>query len=122
MKNKKNGFTLVEMILVVAIMGSLAVIFTISLNATLNNTNEKKCEEFIKEVEDAACVYASMSDRETVCNRTYCEPIRLELLIKNGLVTSEYNYCADEEINIDDTVSVTWNEYGEKICTFNGVK
>ena len=109
-----------ELLVVVIILGMLGTIITISLTKTLKNTNQATCDEFIKEVEDAACVYVSKNDKEIICNRNNCEPIKLEYLISEGLVDSETNACTGKDINKEETVSVTWNEEGEKICHYNG--
>jgi len=122
MKNRKKGFTLVEMLLVVAIMGALGIIITISLIHTLKSTNQKKCDDFVKEVEDAACVYSGLSNKEIVCTRTNCAPIKLDVLVREGKVVSEIDACTNKEIDLEETVTVTWNSDGEKICTYNGDK
>lgn len=122
MKNRKKGFTLVEMLLVVAIMGALGIIITISLTQTLKDTNQKKCDDFVKEVEDAACVYSGLSNKEIICTRTNCAPIKLDVLVREGQVVSEIDACTNKEIDLDETVTITWNDEGEKICTYNGDK
>lgn len=120
MKDRRKGFTLVEMLMVVAIMGALGVVITISLTHTLQNTQQKKCDDFVTEVEDAACVYSGLSNKEIVCTRTNCAPIKLEILVKEGKVVSEVDACTGNAIDLEETVTVTWDSNGEKICTYNG--
>ena len=120
MKNK--GFTLIEILIVVAILGVAGTVITISLNATLNNANQKRCDEFVKKIEDAACTYTSMSKKSIVCNRNNCAPIKLSTLISEGFIEEEKDVCTGEAINTNQTVTVTWNSSGEKSCTYNGVK
>lgn len=122
MKNRKKGFTLIELLLVIAIMGVIGVIATISLTSTLKNTNQRKCDDFVMEVEDAACVYSSLSNKEIVCTRTNCPPISLEVLVREGQITSEVDACTGKDIDLTKTVTVSWDDNGEKTCTYNGVK
>lgn len=120
MKNK--GFTLIELIVVVAIMALLGTIITVSLSGVLSDTNQKQCDEFVREVEDAACVYTGLSGKLVVCNRTNCDPIKLNILVSEGLIESESDACTGGDIDLEETVTVTWNDDGEKICEYNGVK
>ena len=120
MKNK--GFTLIELILVVAILGVISVIATISLTQTLKNTHQQECDDFVMEIEDAACVYVNLSDKEIICTRNNCSPIPLSILVSEGLITSETDACTNQDINLEETVTITWSEEGEKSCSYNGVK
>lgn len=120
MKNK--GFTLIELLIVITIMASIGIVISVSLSGTLQNTHQKECDEFVTKIENAACVYVGLSTKEVVCNRTTCSPIRLELLIKEGLIEEEPDVCTGTDININETVSITWDETGEKHCEYNGVK
>lgn len=122
MKNRKKGFTLIELLLVIAIMGAIGVIATVSLTHTLQNTNQRKCDDFVKEVEDAACVYSGLSNKEIICTRTNCPPISLSILVSEGQITSETDACTGKDIDLTKTVTVTWDDDGEKKCTYNGVK
>ena len=122
MKNRKKGFTLIEILAVVAIMGILGVIITISLTNTLQNTNQKKCDDFVQEIEDAACVYSGLSDKEIVCTRNSCDPISLRILVEEGQISSEVDACTGGNIDLEETVTISWDSQGEKTCTYNGVK
>lgn len=108
--------------MVIAIMGVIGVIATVSLTHTLKNTNQKKCDDFVKEVEDAACVYSGLSNKEIICTRTNCPPIPLEILVKEGHIRSEVDACTGEDIDLTQTVTVSWDSTGEKNCIYNGEK
>ena len=122
MNDKKKGFTLIELLMVITLMGGIGAMITISLAYSLNNTKQKNCDEFVKEVEDAACVYAGLSNKEITCERNNCDPIKLEYLIDAGLILSETDSCTNNDIDINQTVSVSWSVAGEKKCEYNGVK
>lgn len=119
---KNRGFTLIELLAIIVVMGIVGVITAVSLNLTMENTNQKKCDDFVKEIEDAACVYAGLSNQQVVCNRDNCE-FKLNLLVTGGLIESEKDACTGNSIDLEETVKVTWDETtGEKKCEYNGVK
>ena len=119
MNNK--GFTLIELLVVIAIVGSLGTIITISLNKTLKNTNDNSCKKFVQEVEEAGCTYASKKFKEVPCTREKCD-LKLSTLIKEGLIEDGIDDCTGKNIDKTKTVSVTWNDAGEKDCHYNGVR
>ena len=121
MKNK-NGFTLIELIVVVAIMALLGTVITVSLTGTLQGANQDECDEFVREVEDAACVYSQLSNKKVICNRNDCAPIKLDILFSEGMIESEVDACTGKPIDLEETVSITWDDTGEKHCEYNGVK
>ena len=121
MNMKNKGFTLIELLIVVAILGVIGTIVSISLVGTLQNANQKRCDEFVKEMEDGACVYAGLSTNKGVCNRNNCEPIKLSELINQGLINEQIDACTGKNMNLDETVTVTWDNEGEKKCEYNGV-
>lgn len=120
MNNK--GFTLIEILVVIAILSVIGVLVTVNLMDSVDSTKQKNCDAFVKEVEDAACVYAGLSDKSVVCNREHCEPLTLDFLISEGLIQSEIDSCTNKEIDGTKTVSVSWDEFGEKHCKYNGVR
>ena len=121
MNNRKKGFTLIELLIVIVIMGAVGTIAVISLTHTLHSTNQKKCDDFVLEVEEAACVYSGLANKEVVCKRPGCE-ISLDVLVRNGHIKSEKDACTGVDIDLNKTVTVSWNEFGEKTCKYNGVK
>ena len=117
MKMKNKGFTLIEIIIVIAILGVVGTVITINLTSTLNSTNQKQCDEFVRKIEDAACSYTSMSKKIVVCNRN-----KLRTLITEGFVEEKVDTCTGKPIDENQTVTITWNSSGEKNCTYNGEK
>ena len=65
----KNGFTLIELIAVIALLGVLGVVITISVSNNISKNKENECNNFIKEIETAACVYESTHE----CDSDICE-------------------------------------------------
>ncbi len=120
MNNK--GFSLIELLAVVAILGIIGSIVTISLTASYKKTKQDECSAFVKDLENSACVYAGLSKKEIACPRdTGCE-ITLDLLEKNGYLP-EVDACTGNDIDLTKTVKVSWNQdTGEKTCFYNGVR
>ena len=54
---KKDGFTLVELLAVIVILGVLALIITISTRTTINNSKTKLSQIQIQKVEESAKIY-----------------------------------------------------------------
>ena len=112
-----KGFTLIEIIAVIAILGVIGTVFIVSLSNTLNKTQVSECENFVSNIESAACTFASLHcSRDEECN------ITLNTLINEGLFTKEDDDCTGKAIDGEATVSVTWDAKGEKKCTYNGVR
>lgn len=122
MKNKKNGFTLIELLMVVAVLGLVGVIITVSLTYTLQDLNQKKCDDFVIELEEAACVYTSLSNKEIKCTRDDCNPVPLSILVSEGQIKSETDACTGDDIDLTQTVTISWDSNGEKKCVYNGVR
>ena len=119
---KNRGFTLIELLVVIAILATISVIVTVSLSKTFTDTNQKQCDEFVEKIETAACVYTSLSNKKVICERNDCEPIKLRLLVTEGYINEEIDSCTNGAIDLDETISIFWDESGEKICEYNGVK
>ena len=120
MENK--GFTLIELLAVIFFVALIGTIVTVNFTGSLHSANQKQCDEFVKEIEDAACVYASLSINKGVCNRDKCDPITLNELVNQGLVEIEKDACTGNDMDLTETVKVSWNEEGEKKCEYNGEK
>ena len=101
MNNK--GFTLIELLVVITLLGVLGIIVTVSLNNTLKNTEEEKCENYIKEVEEAACVYVELSRKEMPCLRPAGCTVPVSLLYEDGMIEENYNECEKKEIDFKDS-------------------
>lgn len=119
MKNK--GFTLIELLIVVALLGTLAIIITVNMTASFQKTKQEECSKFVKDIEDLACVYASLSNKEVPCERGIGCTLTLDLLVREGL-NYEKDVCTNGDLDLTNTVSVSYDASGEKICRYNGVR
>lgn len=121
-----TGFTLIELILVIGIMGVLSLVVGMSINKMMEGQNEKEYNEFKKVLEDAACVYAESSPSCLTNAGCY---INYGMLIETGLIkkdlmnpNKDYN---PEKKTVNDpmerakTIRVYINAAGEKICEYS---
>lgn len=103
----KNGFTLIELIITIALIGFVGVILSINVVKTINDQKEENTKNLESLIEETACGYASLSTSncDTGCTITG------ETLINEGLIEEEGNGIAV----IDYSVTVSYQD-GERIC------
>ena len=121
--NKNNGFTLIEMLIVVALTALIGVIVTMSLTKTLKNTEQRECSIFVNEIENGACTYVTLSTKTIRCERPGCT-ISVNTLYEEGFINKETDPCTGKEIStiLNNNVAVAWDEKGNKTCTYDGVR
>lgn len=67
--NKKNGFTLVEIIVVIGLISVIGCVFMLNMSSLLNQNNENAKEEFDEVITDAAFAYLN-DHQEYYINKT----------------------------------------------------
>lgn len=116
-----NGFTLVELIVTIAILGLLSVTIGMSITNMLNKQTDKKYDQYVETIEEAACLYA---ETNSDCNFKSCR-VTLKTLIEKGLLSKDL-VNPNKELNPNQLpvssypskyVQVTWSN-GEKTCTY----
>ena len=96
MKNKK-GFTLVELLAVIAILGIIMTISVIAVTGTIDRSSERAHETLNSEIYEAAkrCVVENIEDF-SICKS-------LNSLISNGYLQNVDTSKISAEISIDTT-------------------
>ncbi len=111
---KKNGFTLIEILLVIVLLAAISVTVGVSMNGIFNKEEDKKYNAYISQIEDAACVYAETHNIKT--NTT----ITINNLIGDGLISKNLkNPKEDVVVENDNTIKgviIEWKN-NEKKCT-----
>lgn len=113
--NSKNGFTLIELIAAIAILAILSTLIVIGLDNMIDSKDSKVCNEYKKQVENAACVYVDSSAyslNKDRCKSTSCS-ITIDELISAGLLSDDKDLPCDRNYT---HVIVTWHD-GVKTCT-----
>lgn len=118
MKNKK-GFTLIELIAVIAIIASLSLIVGLNMKKMLDTTKEKKYNAYKEEIQNAACVYAEQQNwhHASDCPNNPCrvtfETLKEAGLVSKNLLNPKTKKTIDEELRRE--ISITWIN-NEKKC------
>ena len=60
--NDNRGFTLVELLAVIVILGSISLVTVMGITASLERRDERECEEQIELAKNAAKIYFSLQD------------------------------------------------------------
>lgn len=124
MKNR-NGFTLIELLVTIALIAAVSVVVGFSVNNLLYNQKKSEYDDFVKTMEDAACVFAEEDNRSPViCNNwsTQCE-IHFSDLIESGVVKKTLKNPFDKpdktiENDKDSFVQVEYDSEGRRTCKF----
>ena len=113
---KNRGFTLIEMIVTIALLAFVGVVVSMNVVKVVNNQNDNKKETVVTLIEEAACTYSGLSTSacDNGCN------ISISTLLQEGLIDEKINgYTLSKSTCQSKSVSVTISAQGEKSCVFN---
>lgn len=108
----RKGFTLIEVIMVIAIITILSLILIPNVMVLINENKKRSCEKMIDNIESAAKMYVNQNKYELgfdcVDNKT--KEITLKTLVDAGYLGGELvNPINKEKISLESEVSVTYN-------------
>lgn len=117
---RKNGFTLVEIISILVVLAMIMLIVLPNLLSTLNKTEEKNYEEFIKSLNLASELYVEKnSNLYNLANSGDEAVILLGYLIDDGLVNYKIvNPKTEERIHREDKIRIVVQSDLRRIYTF----
>lgn len=113
----RKGFTLIEVIMVIAIITILSLILIPNVMVLINENKKRSCEKMIDNIESAAKMYVNQNKYELGfdCNKT--KGIKLKTLVDAGYLGGELvNPINKEEISLESKVLVTYD------CSVKGFK
>jgi len=113
----RRGFTLVELLLVIAIVAILLLVLVPNVFVMLDKNNVKSCNNLIKNIESAAKVYVSEKKYELgfgCSSPSNKKSITFQTLINYGSLKTDstgriVNPIDDSVISLTRTVDVTYN-------------
>ena len=96
---KKNGFTLIEIIVVVAIVAVVSSVIVVSYNKIINNANDKAYTKAVDAIQSAAEVFTTVAEYEEAgevksilnkVSRDCCSvDVPLNTLVSEGLLNEK---------------------------------
>lgn len=113
----RKGFTLIEVIMVIAIITILSLILIPNVMVLINENKKRSCEKMIDNIESAAKMYVNQNKYELGfdCNKT--KGIKLKTLVDAGYLGGELvNPINKKEISLESEVLVTYD------CSVKGFK
>ncbi len=110
LKHKKKGFTLVELLVTIVLLGVIGAIVIYNMTSISTSSKEVEYERYIAKVKSAASVYADMNQaafNELYVSRAYIY-IKIDDLVKNGLLDADLvNPYTNERIDLSDLVKAS---------------
>lgn len=101
----KKGFTLTELITVIAIIGLILLITIPVYTGVMNNNKEEKYKIYVETVEKAALTYADIELPSTV-----------ESAFVSLNYLKDYGYLKDSsDVNVDDNTSITITKVNNEV-------
>lgn len=129
---KKNGYTLVELIITMALLALASTVIIVNMQGVESKQNKSLKERRIAEIEKAACSAIDSLQAEIITgqNRDNCLAdgckIKLSKLVSEGIIDEDLEFDSDgtKIVDIKDLylVSIKWDTtsdgYKEKKCEF----
>lgn len=112
MKHKNiKGFTLIEMLVVIAVIGALSVAIGVSANQMMENSQKNDYEETYKEIMKNARIYVEIEDSITLIKGQPVAPFSLQTLIDKGLqdenILFKKNPALSTDLNFSGSMQIT---------------
>ncbi len=113
----KKGFTLIEILAVIVIMGIITVSGISGITKMAKKSNEKRYDAFVKQIEDASSTYANLNNLREQCGNYNCIlEITISDLIEAGLIKENLiDPSTNEVVEEDHVIRVMWQEKEKRI-------
>lgn len=110
MKKKNSAFTLIELLIVIAIIGILAALITMGVSSMRNSAREKHCTNNLRQLLDGVLAYAMDNGQNLPYAQSY---ERLD--VNTGIYYHHHGWCTwvNDKRNMD-TLDALWSGDGSK--------
>lgn len=109
----KNGFTLIETIMVIAILALLMLILVPNVISLINKNNIKSCQNLEASIKNAAKVYITNNKYQLGFSCDTAKEIAIQTLVDSGdlkLTDNKLvNPVSGKDIPLNSTIKVTYN-------------
>lgn len=111
----RKGFTLVEVLVVIAIVAILLLVLVPNVFVMIDKNNVKSCNNLIKNIESAAKIYVNENKYSFGFDCDSKKSITFQTLIDYGTLKTDDSgkiinpVDDDEEISLENVVEVTYN-------------
>lgn len=85
---KKNGFTLIELIVTIGLVAVMGVVISVNVLGLFSDQEDQEYNTFIKDLEESACMYvetAFTTEERSDCRKNGCT-ITIDMLLKKGYI------------------------------------
>lgn len=114
MNMKKNGFTLLELIVTISLVAVVGVVISANVLGMFSDQEDQDYEEFVKKIEESACMYVETSfdsTKRSNCKRNGCM-VTIDDIISKGYIADDLVDPSTGEKVINNKnkykVNVTW--------------
>lgn len=121
----KKGFTLIELIVVVGLIGIIGLIITANLTGAFSNQQDEQYAFFEETLENAACTYIDRREAELKkadCLEKKSCTVNLQTLLKFGLIVDSdlVNPKTGSKVSTStNSVTIVYDSEGVKKCCYN---
>lgn len=123
---KKNGFTMVELIITIALLALVAIIIGTNMSGLQSKQTEKNYNSFVSRLESAACQF--IEKKENAQQKKSCKTnpstsntnciVTVENLINAGLIEEDLvDPSTNEVVAKTRRIRIMWNN-GEQTCDY----
>lgn len=118
---KNNGFTLVELIVIIALLAVISTIFAVNMVQTLNKNKERDYEDFVNQIKSAADAYVTIDN--SALSGLYDGESWVEITVGTLIDEGYLRYDIEspetgEVVGDDEIVRISFGSENELIFTY----